>query len=104
LAACLFGFFWRASRANGSRPYHLFLLVLFLLVFLQRFGTVRPHLFSFLLVAGLLYILEHRPDRAWLLPPLGVLQCNLHGIEYPVLLLVLGAYLSEAVRDRVRGR
>ncbi len=39
----------------------------------------------------------------WLLPPLAVLWSNLHGVEYPVMLLTLGAYFAEYMCERIRG-
>jgi len=59
-----------------------------------RFLVVRPCLFSYLLIPAFLYLLEAR-RRLWLLPGLGLLWSNLHGIEFPVMELVLGAYLGE---------
>ncbi len=38
----------------------------------------------------------------WLLPPLAALWSNLHGVEYPVMLLVLGAYFVEFVWEQIK--
>jgi hypothetical protein len=59
-----------------------------------RLTLLRPGNFSYLSIAAFLFILESR--RGLLaLPVLAVLWMNLHGIEYPVMLVILGAYLGE---------
>lgn len=63
---------------------------------------IRPHLFSYLLIAVFLVILEQRRGSPWLLPVLGVLWANLHGIEFPVMFLILLAYLAEEFWRKVR--
>ncbi len=40
----------------------------------------------------------------WLLIPLAVLWSNLHGVEYPVMLLILGAYFTEFVYELIRAQ
>jgi len=56
---------------------------------------VRPHIFSYLFIVVFLYILELKRDKIWMLPFLGVLWSNIHGIEYPVMILIIIAYLAE---------
>ena len=56
---------------------------------------VRPHLFTYLFIALFLYILEKKKGLYWLLPILGILWSNIHGIEYPVMILIMLAYLAE---------
>lgn len=60
-----------------------------------RVLLVRPHLFSYFFIVLFLYILEKKRAFLWLLPLLGVLWSNIHGIEYPVMILILIAYLTE---------
>jgi len=60
-----------------------------------RVLLVRPHLFSYLFIVLVLYVLEKKRAFLWLLPPLGVLWSNIHGIEYPVMILIMIAYLAE---------
>ena len=66
-------------------------LALFLL---PRFVPVRPHDLSYLAIAGSLFLLESR-RLLWAVPVVALVWVNLHGIEFPVLLLVAGAYLFE---------
>jgi tetratricopeptide (TPR) repeat protein len=73
----------------------LFLAVCCALVILYRDLLVRPHLFSYLFIVAFLYILEYKRKKIWLLPLLGILWCNIHGIEYPVMLLIVFAYAAE---------
>jgi len=86
----------RSARPSGWIAFVFTVVVLFLL---PRFAPVRPHDFSYLAIAVFVYLLESR--RALVaLPVLAVLWVNLHGIEFPVLLLVVGAYLGEWVLAR----
>ena len=84
----------RAGRERETLPYAAFVFTLAGLYVLERFTAIRPHAASYLLIAVFLFSLESR--RALLaLPVLAILWVNLHGIEYPVMLLILGAYLGE---------
>ena len=59
-----------------------------------RLTLLRPGNFSYLAIAAFLFALESR--RGLLaLPALALVWMNLHGIEWPVMLLILGAYLGE---------
>jgi hypothetical protein len=70
------------------------------LFLIGRLTMVRPCNLSYLSIAAFVFILESR--RGLLaLPALALLWTNLHGIEYPVMLLVLGAYLGEWVLARL---
>ncbi|MEI7636662.1 MAG: tetratricopeptide repeat protein [Syntrophus sp. (in: bacteria)] len=73
----------------------LFLFVACTSVILYRETAVRPHLFSYLFIVVFLYILEFKREKIWLLPLLGIFWSNLHGIEYPVMFLIVFAYLAE---------
>jgi hypothetical protein len=63
---------------------------------------VRPHLFSYLFIVVFLYILELKRDKIWLLPLLGIFWSNVHGIEYPVMFLIVFAYLAEIFWQQIR--
>lgn len=81
---------------------HSILVVLFALAILPRAIIVRPHLFSYLMIAIFLLLLECRSRKTWLLPLLGLFWVNVHGIEYPVMILILCAYLCDMFLDRYR--
>lgn len=90
----------RTGRPRESLPYAAFVFTLAGLYVLVRFTAIRPHAASYLLIAVFLYLLESR--RALLaLPVLALLWANLHGIEYPVMLLILGAYTAEWLLARI---
>jgi hypothetical protein len=83
----------RGQQVEGL-PWAAFVFTLVGLYVLERFTAIRPHAATYLLIAVFLYLLEAR--RGLLaLPALAILWVNLHGIEYPVMLLILGAYLGE---------
>ena len=104
LALATLGFALAVLRVSGrgreSLPWAAFVFTLAGLYVLERFTAIRPHAATYLLIAVFLYLLEAR--RGLLaLPLLAVLWVNLHGIEYPVLLLILGAYLAEWLLARL---
>ncbi len=68
---------------------------------LFKFLMVRPHILSYLFLALFLYLLE-AGKKVYLLPVLALLWVNFHGVEYPVILLVAGAYLLEIWWRRLR--
>lgn len=57
--------------------------------------VIRPFVFSYLFLLAVLFILELRSRWAFLLPIIGVLWMNLHGIEHPVMIAVVLAYLGD---------
>lgn len=62
---------------------------------------LRPHAFTYLYVVFIHYVVKKRPRLAWGLPVLSIIWANIHGVEYPVILLVLGAYLAEYFAARL---
>ena len=97
-------YLYKNQKENDVLLYLTLLFVFYMLLLLPRSLSVRPHLFSYLFIVSFLYILEFKPPGLrWLLIPLAVLWSNLHGVEYPVMLLILGAYLTEFVYELIRG-
>ena len=90
---CL-SFVWRHEN-RMELLFGIFLFVACAIVILYRELAVRPHLFSYLFIVVFLYILEFKRDKIWLLPLLGIFWSNVHGIEYPVMFLIVFAYLAE---------
>lgn len=72
-----------------------FLFAFLSLGILDRELLVRPHLFSYFFIVCFLYILEIRTDKAWMLPIIGAIWCNIHGIEFPVMFAIVIAYIVE---------
>ena len=96
LTALIICFFFVQRHENRMQlliGISLFICCTILILFREL--LIRPHLFSYLFIVVFLYILEFKRDKIWLLPILGVLWCNIHGIEYPVMLLIVFAYVVE---------
>jgi tetratricopeptide (TPR) repeat protein len=87
--------FVRRHENRTELLFGLFLFVACMIVIMNRELAVRPHLFSYLFIVVFLYILEFKRDNIWLLPLLGIFWSNVHGIEYPVMFLIVFAYLAE---------
>lgn len=94
---CVYGFLRAAREDNGNGPVVLTLLATcaYALALQPRDLLLRPHAFTYLYIVFLHYVLNYRQKWAWGLPLLTVVWANLHGVEYPVVMLVLGAYLAE---------
>lgn len=95
-----------ARVKEGASP--LFLSAAFSLVVLMlvgRMSNLRPHVFSYCLIALSLCLVESKlPFAVFVLPVVAALWANLHGVEYPVLLLILGAYFLETLLAAARER
>jgi tetratricopeptide (TPR) repeat protein len=94
-------------RGNAGSRTSFYIKVIFALYFLLLFYRhllVRPHMFSYLFIIAFLYILEVRPDRSFILPVLAILWVNLHGVEYPVIILICLAYILEFMAGRRKNR
>ncbi|HEX9780340.1 MAG TPA: hypothetical protein VGB20_03920 [bacterium] len=92
----------RGELEHGAWAWSAGIFVLLWAVLLERYLNVRPHMVSYLLILAFLFVLEHAPRRAWWLLPLGVAWSNVHGITYPVMLLITGAYAIEHLIRRAR--
>jgi tetratricopeptide (TPR) repeat protein len=99
---CVVGLLFDVKRDRPPPPWAAFVAVVVCLVLMPRALAIRPHLLTYLLIAVFLYVLECRPRRAIVLPALAVLWCNLHGIAYPVMLLICYAYGLEELLSRWR--
>jgi tetratricopeptide (TPR) repeat protein len=87
--------FIRQVKNRTELTLSLFLSVTCTLLILHRELAVRPHLFSYLFIIVFLYLLEFKQEKMWLLPIFGLIWANVHGIEYPVMYLIVFAYLTE---------
>jgi hypothetical protein len=84
----------RVGKRGEGWGYTAIVFTLAALFLIGRLTMVRPCNLSYLSIAASLFMLESR--RGLLaLPVLALAWMNLHGIEYPVMLLILGAYLGE---------
>ncbi len=92
----IFLFLVRRYKNRTELLFGLFLSIACAFAILGREMAVRPPLCSYFFIVVFLYILEFRRDKIWLLPPLGIFWSNVHGIEYPVMFLMVFAYLAES--------
>ncbi len=90
----------RLGRGRQGQVYTALVFTLVALFLLARFAPLRPHDWSLLLIVGFLLLLESRRGLA-ALPILALFWVNLHGVEYPVMVLVSGAYLGEWLLARL---
>jgi len=88
-------FLAHACHANRSRIYFMSVLMIYALFFIDRAQLVRPHLFSYLFIVVFVSLFERRGRLLWLAPPVAILWFNLHGIEFPIAVLIAGSYLLE---------
>jgi len=96
-------FYWAYKRTPNRSPLYLSVIfVLFMLFLFSRFRLIRPHMFSYLFIPVFILVYERYPRRTLWLPLLALLWCNLHGGEFPVMLLISGAYLAEYFVNRLR--
>jgi hypothetical protein len=97
-AVLVLAYLQKGERDTDRLFYFTILWVFVLLVLLPRGLPIRPHLFSYLLILLFLYVLEFgSTGLCCALPLLGVFWSNVHGVEYPVMLLILGAYFLEGL-------
>jgi tetratricopeptide (TPR) repeat protein len=82
----------------------LVLLAIYVVLVDGRAYQLRPHLVSYFFIPLFIYVLEHRPRLAPLLPVVTVVWANAHGVEWVVGALICGAYLFEFLVGRRRGQ
>jgi len=106
LAFLFFTFFDKAAgREKNSSIFVVTLFSIFYLAALfDRTLLVRPHIFTYSSMIVMLSIIEYKRSLAWLLPVVALLWCNIHGVEYPILWLICGAYLIEGFGARILHR
>lgn len=95
-------------KSHDKRPYlyAATLVPLYILFLLPRYQLVRPHILTYLFIAVFLYIIEFKKKKVIYLPALAVIWMNVHGITYPIMLLIILAYLVEFfishIKDKTR--
>ncbi|MEM9596417.1 MAG: tetratricopeptide repeat protein [Acidobacteriota bacterium] len=103
LAACWGLLFHRPGDGRPNPGFGSALIFGLLVVHhLFKFQLVRPHMVSYGMIAVFLLILETRPRWIWALPPLAVVWVNVHGVEYPVMVMIALAYTGELLLGRWR--
>ncbi|MBF0539261.1 MAG: hypothetical protein HQL03_13515 [Nitrospirae bacterium] len=101
----ILGFLFKQRKSDNSiSAYLIAIFVLYMLVLIVRDMVIRPHMFNYLYIVTFLYIIEHRPRMVVFLPLLALMWCNMHGIEYPVLILITLSYVIERYAERIRNK
>ncbi|KWT87803.1 tetratricopeptide repeat protein [Candidatus Magnetominusculus xianensis] len=100
ITVTLWGLF--RARLGGVTPLFVLLFTIYIMLLLPRCLLSRPHVFSYLFITVFVYIYEIRPGRSYILGVIALLWVNLHGVEYPVMLLISGAYMAEVYVRRLR--
>lgn len=88
----------RSDEDNGDNGVFLFALAMtcaYAMAILPRDLMLRPHVFTYLFIVFFHNVINDRPRWGWSLPVAALVWTNVHGVEYPVLLLTCGAYLAE---------
>ena len=91
-------------KEPATRAYRVGIAAVCAALLLLRDENIRPHALTYLGIVAAISLFDRGPSCAWLLPVLGVAWANLHGVEYPVLWLICGAYGLEAAVAALRGR
>jgi len=104
VVSIILSFFFKGQQNNKPYLYITIIFSLYFLLFLQRYVFVRPHMFTYLFIALFLYILELKPKKVFYLPALAILWTNLHGIIYPIMLLIVLAYLVEFFISHIKDK
>ncbi len=94
------------NRGIKNKPdlYTVLVFSLYLLLMLPRFSLIRPHMFTYFFIVLFIFILELKPRYITALPFIAVFWVNLHGIEYPVILLIVLSYLVEFFINHIRSK
>jgi len=93
---------FRFLLKDQSSKLLLFIFMFYPLLLFQRCMLARPHIISFLFITLFLYIIEFHPRKIKYLPFLGVLWMNIHGIEYPVLIIITLSYIIDFFFRRIK--
>ncbi|MFC1837276.1 tetratricopeptide repeat protein [Thermodesulfobacteriota bacterium] len=99
-------FFVKKEREDGAQFYFIIVISLLSMALLPRLmHAVRPHAFSYLFIVLFIGIFESRKRQLlYLLPVLSIFWANLHGVEYPVMMLICLAYLGDVFMERLKMR
>jgi len=97
-------FLFKKAKDDSFQVYFAVVVALYMIFLLPRFQLIRPHAFSYFLIVAFLYLLEYPSKKIILLPILAALWSNLHGIEYPVMLLIIFSFLLDFFITHLRKR
>ncbi|MBU1711279.1 MAG: hypothetical protein KKE17_14865 [Proteobacteria bacterium] len=92
------------TKNNNLLLYVSLIAALYFIGLIPRyFSVVRPHMFSYLFIVLFIYLLELKSSKALLaLPFIAVFWSNIHGVEYPVMILISMSYVIEILYNRYK--
>ncbi|MCI4624603.1 MAG: hypothetical protein L3V56_01440 [Candidatus Magnetoovum sp. WYHC-5] len=96
--------FSKVSSDDNSPAYLTLMFTLVFLLLIHRHMVVRPHTITYLFIPVYIYILEHKKRLTVFIPVFSILWVNFHGIEYPVVLIILFSYLAEFYYKRIKSK
>ena len=85
------------DEKNDKQIFYFIIIFILLSIGLipRYYAFLRPHFFSYLFIPIFIHLIEYRSRPFFLLPVLTILWVNLHGVEYPVIVLICFSYLFE---------
>jgi hypothetical protein len=96
---------FKDTNQDKQKIYFLILFVILSIGLIERYYSVlRPHMFSYLFIPLFIYLLESRTRALIVMPLLTALWVNVHGIEYPVIFLIVSSYLFEFLVKRFKDK
>ncbi len=98
----LFLFLFSEEKDGERYPFRSIFFLFLVLLLLPRYALLRPHTFSYLLLATFLYILEKKKGYVKYLPAIGLVWSNIHGIEYPIMIFIVVCYLFDFMLEKRR--
>jgi tetratricopeptide (TPR) repeat protein len=102
IISIIISFFLKGYEGDKPLLYITVVFSLYVLLLLPRYHLIRPHMFTYLFIVIFLYVLEIKPKMVILLPILAAIWSNVHGITYPVMLLITLSYLVEFFYNRIK--
>lgn len=101
-----FFFYKTCMVVSNNKRLSLLLTIMVMILYCTCFFTTRPHIFTTLNMVIMFYLLEkyyHTLNKKYLLfvPLIGLLQINMHGIYFILLLVFMGTYLVDSFKIKI---
>ncbi len=95
-------------RVSNNKRSSLIITIFTMILYYLYFFSTRPHIFTTLNLTIMLYLLEsylktRNKKYLYFLPLISLMQINMHGIYFIVLLIILTPYLINSFRIKYRG-
>ncbi len=96
-------YLYRTWDRHRVFSWPIVLFTVYCMVMILRDTLLRPHLLTYALISAFLLLLEFPTRVTLVLPLLAIVWCNVHGVMYPILILLAGVYVLEHFLTRLRG-